>query len=78
MEQQVSAMVKNTANIASETLETAKELITSFHDSAAAQVRDKWWDFFFEMAGKYRDVYIITDPHAKDFTTAYKYLSISK
>lgn len=59
-------------------VESAIQFLTEFHDSAAAQVRDKWWDFFFQMAGKYRDVYIVTDPHAKDFTAAYKYLSISK
>jgi hypothetical protein len=30
------------------------------------------------MVGKYRDMYVITDPHAENFKVAYRYITISR
>jgi hypothetical protein len=46
------------------------ELLTSFSDNACTGVRSHWWDFFFRMAGTYRDTLRIIDPHAEVFTLA--------
>lgn len=59
-------------------LETIKKNLADFHDHAATSIRDAWTDFFFEMAGKYRDVYKIVNPHAENFNEAYSYLSIPR
>lgn len=52
--------------------------LADFHDTVALTVRDKWWEFFFQMAGKFRDMYAITDPHASSFSYAYSYLTVSR
>lgn len=56
----------------------AVKILTAYHETAAASVRDQWWEFFFHMAGKYRDMYEITNPHAESFQEAYRYLTISR
>jgi len=49
-----------------------------FHEEIATTVRDAWWEFFFEMAGKYRDMYEISYPHVENFNMAFKYLTVPR
>ena len=37
-------------------------------------VREAWWSFFFEMAGRFRDMYEVVDPHTENFIDSYAYL----
>jgi hypothetical protein len=37
-------------------------------------VREAWWSFFFSMAGKFRDMYEVVDPHTENFIDSYMYL----
>ena len=37
-------------------------------------VREEWWSFFFTMAGKFRDMYEVVDPHTENFIDSYMYL----
>lgn len=54
------------------------KLLTKFQESMSVSVRDKWWDFFFKMAGKYRDMYMIVNEHAESFSLAFKYLTVPR
>lgn len=52
--------------------------LLAFHEATAASVRDQWWEFFFEMAGRYRDILKITNPHAPNFSDAITQLSVPR
>ena len=53
----------------------AIKLIQDFQEKTAVGIRDSWWDFFFEMAGKYRDMYMMVNPHAENFKQAVGYIT---
>jgi hypothetical protein len=54
------------------------EKLSDFQEGAAITIRDAWWDFFFTMVGKYRDLYMVVDMHVDNFIHAYKYLSVPR
>jgi hypothetical protein len=49
---------------------TSLSILEDFQNNAAATTRDKWHDFFYEMAGKYRDFHRILHRHMADFVNA--------
>jgi hypothetical protein len=53
-------------------------LLQKYQETASNDVVNAWWQFFFEMAGKYRDVYNIEDIHVENFNRAYEYLSVPR
>jgi len=53
-------------------------LITIYSEETAIKVRDQWWDFFFIVAGKYRDIYKVVNPHTEEFLNAYTLLSVPR
>lgn len=53
-------------------------LLQKYQETASNDVVNAWWQFFFEMAGKYRDVYKIVDIHVENFNRAYEYLSVPR
>lgn len=73
-----SATTSSLSNNANNVKQEAVSLLTRYHEAAATGVRDAWWDFFFEMAGKYRDMYMVDTPHAENFAVAYRYLTVSR
>lgn len=54
------------------------DLITDFQETTAASVRDSWWQFFYRMVGKYRDIYIVENPHAESFSSAFRFMTFSR
>jgi hypothetical protein len=54
--------------------ETAASFLGKYHEEAALKVREAWWSFFFQMAGRFRDMYEVVDPHTENFIDAYAYL----
>lgn len=53
-------------------------ILQEYQNIAAKDVLDSWWDFFFDMVGKYRDVYKVINPHAESFSKAFTYLNIPR
>jgi hypothetical protein len=45
-------------------------MLQEFQVRSATTVKNRWTEFFFEMAGKYRDFHRIVKPHAGDFHNA--------
>ncbi len=56
----------------------ASEILRQFHERTATGVQQRWWDFFFEMAGRFRDMYEIVDVHAENFNYAYRYIGVPR
>lgn len=52
--------------------------LTEYHESMGQMINSEWWDFFFKMAGTYRDMYKVTNPHAEDFARSFKYVGVPK
>lgn len=57
---------------------TVIEMITQYQETTAASVRDSWWQFFYRMVGKYRDIYIVENPHAESFSSAFRFMTYSR
>lgn len=55
-----------------------KQLLQDFQESTAKRVHDSWWDFFFQMAGKYRDMYRIDNVKGENFVGSYTLLSVPR
>ena len=53
-------------------------ILQEFHESAAVSVHSQWWDFFFEAAGTFRDMYKIVDTHTENFNMAFRYLTVPR
>jgi len=56
----------------------ALKFLDEYQEKIAVGVRDSWWEFFWAMAGKYRDMYKVTNIHVKDFPQAARYLTVPK
>lgn len=52
--------------------------LTAFQEVTATEVLSDWWDFFFTMAGKYRDLYVISSLHAPEFSAVARYLTVTR
>lgn len=52
--------------------------VTKFQEKASRTVLQEWWDFFFVLVGKYRDMFIIIDEHAEIFTKAIKSMPVTR
>lgn len=61
-----------------ETLAAAASILQEFHESAALTVHELWWDFFFTLAGTFRDLYKVVDVHTENFNLAYRYLTVPR
>jgi hypothetical protein len=59
-------------------IDSAAQILGDFHESTAQSVHDQWWDFFFLLAGQYRDMYKVVDLHAENFNIAYRYLTVPR
>lgn len=53
-------------------------LLQKYQDTMCNDVVNSWWQFFFKMAGKYRDVYKVVDIHVENFNHAFQYLSVPR
>ena len=53
-------------------------ILHDFQEVAAVSVLQQWWDFFFVMAGKYRDLHHIVDMHAPDFHNASHFIPVPR
>lgn len=67
-----------TSNVNPAVMQELVNMVTDFHDRTAAYVRDAWWNFFYSMVGKFRDIYIVENPNADSFSTAFRFMSISR
>lgn len=54
------------------------QYLQNFQEATATRVLAAWYDFFFMMAGKYRDMYKVVDTHAENFINAYTYLTVPR
>ena len=70
-------IVNNTSTIPDPAL-VVSQWLTEYSDQLAADVREKWWDFFFHIVGVYRDTYKIVSPHVEVFTQAYEYTGVPR
>eukprot|EP01041_Mallomonas_annulata_P009869 gene9869-20534_t len=52
--------------------------LSLYQERVATSTRDVWWDFFWVMTGKYRDMYKVTFPHTENFLTAARYMTVPK
>ena len=52
--------------------------VGAFHEEASTHVLDSWWTFFYDMVGKYRDIYKVVNPHAENFMNSVQYLTVPK
>ena len=57
---------------------TIPALLQKYQDTASNDVLNAWWQFFFQMVGKYRDVYKIVDIHVENFNRAFNYLTVPR
>lgn len=46
--------------------------------SCYRSVKEQWWEFFFTLVGRYRDMYKVVNEHAENFVGAYKYLTVNR
>ena len=53
-------------------------LLQKYQETACNDIVNSWWQFFFKMAGKYRDVYKIVDIHVENFNHAFEYLTVPR
>ena len=63
---------------AQQRLARVKQVLGDFHEQTSTAILNEWWDFFFVMAGKYRDMYKIVDMHVDNFAQAYAYLTVPR
>jgi hypothetical protein len=54
--------------------ESAASYLAKYHEETAIKVREAWWSFFFNCAGRFRDLYEVVDPHTENFIDSYAYL----
>eukprot|EP01038_Epipyxis_sp_PR26KG_P009867 gene9867-13274_t len=59
-------------------LKVVTDMLGNFHESIATSVHDQWWEYFFKMAGVYRDMYKVVDQHAENFAYSYRYLTVGR
>jgi hypothetical protein len=52
--------------------------IGSFQEEAGSHSLTSWWSFFYEMVGKYRDMYKVVNPHAENFFNAVQYMTVPR
>jgi hypothetical protein len=57
---------------------SALSALGSFHELMGRTVREAWWEFFFSVAGTYRDMYIVDMPHKESFADSFRYLSVPR
>lgn len=50
----------------------------AFHELMGRTVRDAWWEFFFDMAGTFRDMYRVDMPHEENFALSFRYLTVPR
>lgn len=58
--------------------QAAAALLQDFHESAASTACEQWWDLFFVLAGTFRDMYKVVDPHTENFNQAFRYLTVPR
>jgi hypothetical protein len=63
---------------AADAAQAAIQYLQNFQEATAIRVLAAWYDFFFLMAGKYRDMYKVVDIHAENFISAYSYLTVPR
>ena len=54
------------------------DLLAVWQETTSSRILGAWWDFFFRMAGKYRDMYKIVDTNVDNFINAYSYLTVPR
>lgn len=54
------------------------DILQTFQESTAKGLVGAWWDFFFEMCGKYRDIYKVTRPNSESFLQAADYIGYER
>ena len=57
--------------------ESVGVFLAKYHELQAMKVKEKWWDFFFDCVGRFRDMYEVVDPHVENFIDSYEYLGES-
>ena len=57
---------------------SAIKLLHKFQEETAVRTRERWWDFFWTITTKFRDLINIVDPHAENFLNAYDMNSIDR
>jgi hypothetical protein len=50
---------------------SVNKLLQEYQDEIAAKVKDKWWEFFYEMTSKYRDIYKVVSPNSGEISVNY-------
>ena len=58
--------------------DAAIQFLEKYQEDTATYVRDSWWDFFWVMVGKYRDMYQVTSIHYENFLFAARYLTVPR
>lgn len=79
VESTLSSIAKGNSKIAASAKEHALSVrdaavkkLQDFHQKASEDINKGWWDFFWFMITKYRDIYQITDFHAENFAHSFK------
>lgn len=49
---------------------SSADLLLQFQQRVGSETREKWWEFFYAMLSKYRDLYAVSNPHAENFKNA--------